>query len=177
MTGAEIAALGWVASFINTALGALSDRLKKPESTARAREYAFGLYESLATLRSRSGSFVEALHAVADGTPGAEEALGQALRDVSRALKSVETALHRLDPQLEVHVPDTAEEVHDAQMSRALVVSRTEESLQALARGEGDVDVAAIVADAERAQQQIEAATESVRAFLSEQFSFRESFG
>jgi hypothetical protein len=57
------------------------------------------------------------------------------------------------------------------------VVSRAEQSLQALARGEGDVDFAAIVAGAERAQQQIEAATESVRAFLSEQFSFRESFG
>jgi flagellar hook-basal body complex protein FliE len=177
MTGAEIAALGWVASFINTALGALTDRLKKPASTERAREYAFDLYKSLATLRSISASFVEALHAVADGTTGAEEELGQALRDVSRALKNVEETLHRLDPQLEVHVPDTAQEVHDAQMSRALVVSRAEESLAALARGEDEVDFAAIVSNAERAQQDIEAATESVRAFLSEQFSFRESFG
>jgi|RhiMetdeSRZDD1v2_1073273.scaffolds.fasta_scaffold55087_4 hypothetical protein len=177
MTGAEIAALGWVASFINTALGALTDRLRKPESTERAREYAFDLYKSLATLRSASAAFVEGLRAVADGTTGAEGELRQALKNVSRALKDVEGALHRLDPQLEVHVPDTAQEVHNAQMNRALVVSRAEESLGALAGGEDKVDFAPIVASAKRAQHEIEVATESVRAFLSEQFSFRESFG
>ena len=92
------------------------------------------------------------------------------------ALARLEEALHRLDPQLEVHVPETAREVNEARMSRALVVSRAEESLGALARGEDDVDLAAIVADAERAQQEIEVATEDVRAFLAEEFSFKESF-
>jgi hypothetical protein len=88
MTGAGIAALGWLASFINTALGGLTDRLKRRPSSERAREYAFDLYESLALLRLKSASFVEALHAVADGARGAEPDLRQALRDVSGAYQS-----------------------------------------------------------------------------------------
>ena len=176
MTGAEIAALGWIASFVNTLLGGVTDRLKKQPSSDRAREYAFDLFESLAGLGRTSDSFVHSLQAVSDGVPSAEGALRQALKDVSRALGELEHALHRIDPQLEVHVPETAREVNEARMSRALVISQAEESLGALARGEDDVDFATILGDAKRARQEIEVATETLRAFLAEQFSFKESF-
>ena len=176
MTGAEIAALGWIASFLNTALGGFTDRLKKRPSTELARAYAFDLYEGLARLRLTSDSFVQSLHAVSDGAVGAEGDLRKALNDVSDAVANLEKALRLVDPQLEIHVPETAREVNEARMSRALVISRAEESLGALARGEDDVDFAGIVADAERAQKEIDIATETVRAFLAEQFSFKDSF-
>ena len=176
MTGAEIAALGWLAMFVNTALGGLTDRLKRRPSSERAREDAFDLYERLASLRLKSSLFVESLRGVSEGISGAEDELNRALQGVAGELKNLERALRQVDPQLEVHVPETAQEINDARMSRALVVSRAEANLGALARGEENVDFSEIVADAERAQEEIEAAAEGLRVFLKNEFSFKESF-
>jgi hypothetical protein len=171
--GAEIAALGWLASFLNNVLG---DRLKKRPSGERARERAFALYEALAHLRSESAAFVEALGGAANDGVGASESLKSALREVSSALEDLSRALHAVDPQLEVHMPEVAEEVLRAQRSRAAVITQVDVSLAALARGEEAKDLDAVVADAERALAQIELATEDVRAFLADEFSFKESF-
>jgi hypothetical protein len=133
-------------------------------------------------VRATSATFVAALRAVANpseqsaGGPDTAETLGDALKDVSGALDELSRALHAVDPQLSVHVPDIAQEVNDARSSRKAVVTRAEASLAALAGGEEAEDLAAVLADAEQAYTEIQHATESVRVFLASEFAFKDSF-
>ena len=90
--------------------------------------------------------------------------------------RSLWLALNRVDPQLEVHVPDVARAVLEARRARGTVITRVEAKLAALEGGEEDVDLESVVRDAESAQAEVEQATESVRAFLAREFSFKESF-
>ena len=193
VTGLELGALSWLADFIKgVASSVIGDKVKPKGSAETARERAFALYEALASLRDASGRFVSALRWANDPaspiptdvdaawgaarTPSPVAALQEALVDVSRMLLRLGRAISEVNPQLEVHVPEVAEDVIDAQESRAMVVSQAEENLAALARGDEAEDLSEVVAAAERAHGEIVDATESVRQFLAGEFSFKESF-
>jgi hypothetical protein len=83
--------------------------------------------------------------------------------------------MNQIDPQLEVHAPAIAREVHGASQSRALVITRAEQELSAV----GSLDTAALSTVGDHAHAtlvQIRAVTEDMREFLAQQFSFKESF-
>jgi hypothetical protein len=176
VTGAEIAALKWLATLANSVLAAgLGDRLKKRTSPEQARERGFRLYVALGELSDASVAFVAALRAASEGDSSAKTDLARRLPAVSVALQHLLSAVEGVDPQLSIHVPAVADEIMGAYMRRGIVVSRAEEELDKLARGE-EGDLAALVPEAEQALAQVEHATESLRAFLAQEFAFKESF-
>ena len=182
MTGAEVAALTWAADFIKSVLSSvLGDRLKSKTSPERAQWLALQLYEAMGNLQRESRAFVAALRALADrGTGPVDEwqatDLREALVGVSGAIDGLQSILEKLDPQLEIHAPEVATEVVSARRSRAMVISGAEYALLALEQGSEPVDFGPLVAEADRAQEGIQEATEALRSFLAAEFTFKESF-
>lgn len=177
MTGSEVAVLGWVSDFVKTLMNTLlGERLKRKSSSERARDAALHLYRTLAEVGETSRNFVTALSAMADGERDASDSLEYALGRVASALSGLVWACKQVDPQLPIHAPSVAEEIDLARRSRAYVVSEAEQALREFLETESLVELQVVTRHARTALAEIEAATESLRRFVAEQFSFKESF-
>jgi hypothetical protein len=174
-------ALTFALDFLKSVLtGVVGDRLKRKTSSEKAKDAAYTLFTALGDLQQSSTAFVEELDEVvqeAKASPDGVDttALYARLGRVSRDLSHLTDAMNQIDPQLEVHAPAIAREVHGASQSRALVITRAEQELSAV----GSLDTAALSTVGDHAHAtlvQIRAVTEDMREFLAQQFSFKESF-
>jgi hypothetical protein len=181
-TGLEVAALKWVADLLKSLLAAAGgDRLKKNRlsSSERASQAANKLYVSLNELAEASKDFVEILTAIAEGESGARGALEWALQRAAKASNNVAEAVNQINPQLSIHAPDIARNIEHAPTQRGMRISSAKEAAALYDYTSQEQGTAAFREVAQGAQQtltEIEAATESLRKFLAEQFKFTENF-
>jgi hypothetical protein len=135
------------------------------------------LYVTLRSLEEASEDFVASLTASAEGQDAARESLPWTLRRIGSALSELGRALQGTELQLSIHFPDVARQIEEAQMSRAVVVSKAEEALRDYAESEQDQSAfREIVQQAQGALAEIENATEALRQVLAAEFTFKESF-
>ena len=157
-----------------------SDRLKKNKKSSpeRASQAARNLYVALTGLQEASKDFVASLTAIAEGRD-AQGTLQFALMRTGQALVHVTKAVNEINPQLSIHAPEIAQSIEDGSHTRNMWMSYAEEALALQDYTSQEQGTAAFREVAQGAQQtlvEIEAATESLRRFLAEQFTFKENF-
>lgn len=107
---------------------------------------------------------------------GAEDALHYTLRRVAEALTHLRDVVRAIEPRLSIHAPDVATSIMGVG-SRVLVISEAESALDEFARGgTSTAEFRRVADDARMALQEIDAAVEAMRQFVSTEFSFKESF-
>jgi hypothetical protein len=179
MTPFELAGLKWLADRIaDIGGGWIGDRLRAKTSSENARDASFALFTALGELQSASDKFIEALKLLerSPDNKSARSDLSNALRPVRDSLEDVDSALRRVDPQLEIFAPAVEVRVVEARGARAMVLTQAEDALATLDVREGDEDLGSLVRKAEKAGATIRAGTESVRAFLANEFEFKDTF-
>ena len=175
-------------AFLGSVVGdTVKDRLKKEPSNVRGRRLAFELFEQLGRVKTASDEYVTALGAlvvVMSGSPTLEEQestkqnLNEAMAGVGGSLEMLVWKIEELSPQLDIHVPEVVKGL------RRFVFDRSQPLPTARLRWD-DLDslvqrpleeLRTILDKATTNQQQMVAAIEEFRRFLSEEYPFRESF-
>jgi hypothetical protein len=101
--------------------------------------------------------------------------LWQTASDLRGALEELESALHDIDPQLAIHLPDVSAAISSYVGARGILLAQVEDlAWHATADSSSELDN--IVVRAQENQQVIDGATREFRAFLAGEFSFKESF-
>jgi hypothetical protein len=183
MTGAEVVTLGWLADFMKTLVSTLlGDRLKPKSSSERARDAIMGLYRDLARLSEASKDFVFSLNALAGGDDDVRGALHYTLFRTSDALRSLIHNLEAIDAPLAIHAPEVARNLANAVSVRSSVISDAVQAVFPERRNGKDTEdvsteiIEEIAQHAQEALAEIESATETLRAYIAKEFSFKESF-
>jgi hypothetical protein len=106
-----------------------------------------------------------------------ERWLPYAMDQVVENLENVSDALAAINPQLEIHVPEIAEQIYSSTFERGAVIRRAALEMEdPFGRPASPAVLASILADAEAALVEIDKATEGIRAFLAKEFNFKDSF-
>jgi hypothetical protein len=101
--------------------------------------------------------------------------LWQTASDLRGALEELESALHDIDPQLAIHLPDVSAAISSYVGARGILLAQVED-LAWHATADSSRELDKIVVRAQENQQVIDGAIREFRAFLAAEFSFKESF-
>jgi chemotaxis regulatin CheY-phosphate phosphatase CheZ len=119
------------------------------------------------------------LTAIAEGESEARDSLQWALQRAAKASNKVTDAVEQINPQLSIHAPKIARNIEHAPVTRYMAIWGAQEADALYFYTDKEQGTAAFREVAKQAQQtltEIEAATESLRKFLSKQFEFKENF-
>jgi hypothetical protein len=150
---------------------------------AQAKEELMALYQALVQMETKTELFVGCLEALvrADQATLAQEgrpritAATTAARDLLASLPTLAQAMESLLPALSIHRHELIQEINSYRQSRALVISRLEEEVEKIERGGYE---SRILSDLYMKSLdnlgKIKSASEGMRQFIAEQFSFQE---
>jgi hypothetical protein len=190
----EAFGLTWLSSIVSSVISAAVNERTKPRTSAEtAKNRALALYDALREVETLSGEFADALEAVADlkwkaRGPGSARArlnshlveLHRITTDLRASLAKVDLTVGAIDPQLAIHQPEVSRGISDFVGTRGLLIERLEDMTPHLQPDElGPADqreVRAIAVAAKRNHELIQGTMEQFRAFLAEEFTFKESF-
>jgi hypothetical protein len=163
---------------------AIKARLKPPTSSEAAKDRAFQLYQKLEDVDQKTDMFVSAFQAFAalalkasseDQRQSKRAELRQAAQDLMYSLPELADALDRVNPQLEIHQHDLVQTIEQYRHSRALLLTKLEESVDSAADQNVET-IQQLVNTAESNRQLIKRAIHEMRVFLAAEFPFKEGF-
>jgi hypothetical protein len=178
-------ALNFLWKFLEPVLGDyVKERLKPKNSSTRARDRAFSLYQELGQIKKLTDDFVIALQAyaqlVAKNRPesiifNSQMILGRAAAELMSALPKLAEAIKAVNPQLDIHQPELVQKIDRYRSSRAYILTELEDAVYRVATTRKET-VQQLAKRAEKNRQLINTAIEEMRAFLAKEFPFKEGF-
>ncbi|MCB0639802.1 MAG: hypothetical protein KDC54_24430 [Lewinella sp.] len=148
-----------------------------------AKDQLMALYQALLQIETKTELFVGSLEAIVGAEPASLATEGRAkmqaattsARDLLASLPILAQALETLLPALSIHRHELIQEIESYRQSRAMVISRLEEEVEKIERGGYESQILSdLYMKSLDNLGKIKAASENLRTFIAEQFSFRD---